>query len=542
FSLGAALAACGGGKHRPRVHLDAGPPPITLEPAPRPRPPEIPAGTTSLRLVRSVAVRLSADDDSKRIGTIAQDTRVAWRDARPGPGCHKSWYALEPQGWVCGDFLEPTTRPPTTFEMPRLDRGETVPGTYGKVVEEGAILYVRGRAPASTKKDPGKGASAGSAGSAGSGGKGAKVGKGAKEKDDGKLARGEKPGKPGKGASGDKARDDQGSKDDQDSAGPVTTPESGAGAGDLAAAAAAAGLVRGRPLLGSVNVRKYGELTSKGKVFWKVSRNAEEYIPEQHVREHHPSLFQGTRLNDDTGMTVPIAFVWPRSGTLAWTRGAARGGGLRRQLQQRTAVPILESAQEGTTIFAYRIGEDEWIDASNVRVASPVPLPAGLKPGERWIDVDLDKQILVAYEGDLPVYATLVSTGLKDTPTETGVYRVWKKVAETDMKGLSGEDPYSVATVPWTQFFSPEKGLALHTAYWHDRFGVQKSHGCVNLAPRDARWLYFFTDPQVPPGWSMAAGVVEAPGSIVRVRSKADPDPPVKGYAQKVDTSDDDQP
>jgi hypothetical protein len=274
-------------------------------------------------------------------------------------------------------------------------------------------------------------------------------------------------------------------------------------------------------------------------VFLKVARNAEEYLPKAHVREHKPSTYQGTRLGDDTGMTLPVAFVWPRGSTKAWTRGAARGGGTRRQLDERTPVPVLESAQDASGVFAYRIGEAEWIDARNVRIARPVPLPAGLKPGERWLDVDLDTQILVAYEGDLPVYATMVSGGLKDTPTETGVYRVWKKVAETDMKGLSGEDPYSVATVPWTQFFSPEKGLALHTSYWHDKFGLPRSHGCVNLAPYDARWLYFFTDPQVPPGWSMAAGVVEAPGSIVRVRSKADPDPPVRGYAQKVDVGDD---
>jgi hypothetical protein len=102
------------------------------------------------------------------------------------------------------------------------------------------------------------------------------------------------------------------------------------------------------------------------------------------------------------------------------------------------------------------------------------------------------------------------------------------------MRGLSGEDPYAVATVPWTQFFSPEKGLALHASYWHDKFGIPRSHGCINLSPADARWLYFWSDPVIPPGWTMAAGVSEAPGSIVRVRSKADPNPVWKGYAIKV--------
>jgi hypothetical protein len=128
----------------------------------------------------------------------------------------------------------------------------------------------------------------------------------------------------------------------------------------------------------------------------------------------------------------------------------------------------------------------------------------------------------------------MITSGTTLTPTTPGVYRMWKKVSETDMNGLNGEDPYSVATVPWTQFFSPEDGLAIHTAYWHDNFGTQRSHGCINAAPRDARWLYFWSDPQMPPGWSMSAGVIEAPGSIVRVRTAAEPSPPERGYAKKV--------
>jgi hypothetical protein len=100
------------------------------------------------------------------------------------------------------------------------------------------------------------------------------------------------------------------------------------------------------------------------------------------------------------------------------------------------------------------------------------------------------------------------------------------------MKGLNGEDPYSVATVPWTQYFSND--LALHTSYWHDGFGTARSHGCVNLAPIDSRFLYFWSEPAVPPGWSMAHGHEQRPGSMVRVRSAADPNPQFSGYAKKV--------
>ncbi len=460
--------ACGGGGGDGKAPAlgDARdvPPPVTAVP---PEPDlaklhELAPGTRSLRLIRTVAVRLAPDKGSHRVGTIAGDTRVGWRDAATGPGCNKPWFAIEPYGWVCGEFIEASTRPPSGVELPRLDRDEIVPGIYGKVVEQGTHLYARGKpkvAPADS---------------------------------------------------------------------PVLEPET------------PGGMTKVRPLLGSVNVRKYDEVTIAGKVYWKISKTEDEWLPASAIREHKPSGYVGTRLGDDTGLTLPMAFVWPRGGALkVWTRGAAKGGGVKRQLSQRDPVPVLEEHIVDGRVTAYRIGDAEWIDASAVRLAKPAPLPAGVKSGDRWLDVDLDAQILVAYEGDLPVYATMVSTGTKETPTETGIYRVWSKRSESDMKGLSGEDPYSVATVPWTQFYSPERGLALHTSYWHDKFGTPRSHGCTNLSPQDARWLYFFTDPQVPPGWSMAAGAVEAPGSIVRVRSAADPDPPVRGYASKIDAAGD---
>jgi hypothetical protein len=253
------------------------------------------------------------------------------------------------------------------------------------------------------------------------------------------------------------------------------------------------------------------------------------------IREHVPSTYQGTRLGDDTGLTLPILFVWPKSGgKQAWVRRNAKGQGALRQVDQRTALPILETHEEAGVVKAYRIGDGEWLPADQVRVAEPAAAPPEVGVHERWFDVDLDDQILVAYEGAVPVYATMISSGKKDTPTPTGVWRMWKKAAEFDMKGLSGEDPYSVATVPWTQFYDPNQGIALHASYWHDRFGVPRSHGCINLSPMDARWLYFWSEPDTPPGWTMTAGVFEEPGSIVRVRSTADPDPEIKGYARRV--------
>ncbi len=432
-----------------------------------------PDTTRSLELSRTVGVRLAPGEEAKRIGTIAVDTRVGWSRTEAGKGCKAPWVEIRPRGWVCADYLKPSPKPPHGREVPILERGELVPGVYGKVTEKSALTYVVEKPKAAAKKSA-------------------------------------KRAKP---------------------TGPVT-----AIAAAEPAAVPAVKLVEGKPLVGSVNVRQYEELTVAGKTYWRISKQAPEYVLKKAITQHKPSSYGGARFGDDTGWATPIAFVWPRvaswgSATVMWKPT----GGTVRQIPQRTPVSILETAlKKDGKPQAYRIGSGEWISASDVRLFAELAPPPTLMPGERWLDVDLDHQIVVAYEGTMPVYATMMSSGTKDHPTETGVYRMWVKHSEADMSGLGGEDPYSVATVPWTQFYNPERGLALHTAYWHDGFGKPKSHGCINLAPRDARFLYFWSDPQVPPGWTMAAGVIEAPGSLIRVRSKADPDPPARGYAKKV--------
>ena len=482
-----AVVSCKGRSDAPAPVPPASPrapvPAVVEAPAPA-EAPVFPDTARSLELTRTSAVRLEPGGDEKRIGTIAIDTRVAWTRTQKAKGCDKPWVEVVPHGWICGDFVKPSDKPPYGQEVPLLARGEIVPGTYGKVTAPQSSTYKLEK-PEPIKKKP------------------------------------KKPKKPRKkGGKDKKAPVDDDAPTPEPASPPLATPK----------------MVEDRPLVGSINVRDYDDVTMDGKQYWKIAQKDNQYVLKSAISVHQPSKYSGTRLGDDTGYAVPFAFVWPRAGYLqAWTYAKSTGAGVMRQLSARTGVPVLETLADKTgKPLAYRIGESEWMMAADVRVFTPAPPPALLGKGERWIDVDVDTQILVAYEGDTAVYSTMVSTGGRETATETGVYRMWVKESEADMKGLNGEDPYSVATVPWTQFFSPEKGLALHTAYWHDQFGVRRSHGCVNLAPRDARWLYFWSDPQVPPGWTMAAGVVEAPGSVVRVRSKEDPSPAEKGYAKKV--------
>jgi hypothetical protein len=85
------------------------------------------------------------------------------------------------------------------------------------------------------------------------------------------------------------------------------------------------------------------------------------------------------------------------------------------------------------------------------------------------------------------------------------------------------KDVYSVGDVPWTMYYDGH--FALHTSYWHDGFGDVRSHGCVNLAPRDARALYGWSSPDVPAGWIAVYSDDAARGSLVRIHSQRVPHP-----------------
>lgn len=442
FGLATALLSCNSTDSptsRPQ------PLPIVTELPPTPAMPTFPAGTQSLELTRTVGVRLQPGEASQRIGAVAVNTRVGWTRFAVAAGCRQAWVEMAPRGWICSDYVRPSSKPPYGDEVPQLDRGEIVPGIYGKITAPIAFMYNA----------------------------------------------------EGVGQRLHMRRRDR--------------------------------------IIGSLNVRKYDEVSVDGATYWKVAQRGNQYVLASAITKHVASPYIGGRLGDDIGWNLPIAFVWPRAGMQRASITATQTGGTAiRQPARRTFLPVLDSISEATMPPVFRVGDSEWISASDARIFRAVPPPASLRQGERWIDVDLDTQILVAFEGDQPVYATMISSGGKATPTETGLFRIWLKESEADMKGLNGEDPYSVATVPWAQFFSPIKGLALHAAYWHDRFGNQLSHGCVNLAPRDARRLYYWSEPQVPPGWTSTTGVVEAPGSLIRIRSSADPTPEFKGYAKQV--------
>jgi hypothetical protein len=167
--------------------------------------------------------------------------------------------------------------------------------------------------------------------------------------------------------------------------------------------------------------------------------------------------------------------------------------------------------------------EGWWLREQDGTVTRPGPPPADLAPGEKWIDVNLTTQTLVAFEGTKPVFATLVSTGRRDEhdesknhPTPAGRYRIREKHVSTTMDDDSASDgPYSIEDVPWVMYF--ERSYALHGAFWHSAFGKEHSHGCVNILPRDAREIFQWAGPTLPGGWHSVRATAANPGTRVMV-------------------------
>lgn len=102
----------------------------------------------------------------------------------------------------------------------------------------------------------------------------------------------------------------------------------------------------------------------------------------------------------------------------------------------------------------------------------------------RWIQIDLKKQRLIAWDGKTPVHAVVISTGKDATPTLPGVFKIQSKHEKARMRG----DDYDIPDVPYVMFY--EGSYAIHGAYWHRSFGTPVSHGCVNVAVDHARWLF----------------------------------------------------
>jgi hypothetical protein len=228
-------------------------------------------------------------------------------------------------------------------------------------------------------------------------------------------------------------------------------------------------------------------------------------VPADRFRPIRGSDFHGWQV--DRELKFPFALI-RRDGAKKWLwksdkKRMVDGG----SLKWRSAVLLTGKQQIYKNVLHYETTEGFYVDDRHASRVDPAKKwPKWAQNGEKWIDINLTKQVLVAYEGTKMVYATLVSTGeagladpTESTATIRGIYRIDRKFVTATMSSDEVGEEFELRDVPYVQYF--HEGYALHGAYWHDRFGQPKSHGCINLAPEDARRLFFWTDPQVPARW-----------------------------------------
>lgn len=286
-------------------------------------------------------------------------------------------------------------------------------------------------------------------------------------------------------------------------------------------------LARGEPPLGHLEpahdyafVRRIR--TRNGAILVRENHRA---VREADVRRFRPSEFAGRDLVEHpipAGTVLAWANVWQFVPVLDRPDPRARQTG---KIRHHDAVLLTGPPVRKGGIDFYPVEDPPgWVDGGQIRRFIPFEPVPGIAADELWIDVDLAEQTLSLMRGEEATFVTLVSTGSWKDPTPTGVYRIEAKKALDDMRSrATDEDEYFVEAVPWALYFDGR--YALHGTYWHNRFGLRTSHGCVNLAPRDARRVFEAVRPALPPGWLLVYEHAEDLGTLVRIR-QGDVHPP----------------
>lgn len=240
------------------------------------------------------------------------------------------------------------------------------------------------------------------------------------------------------------------------------------------------------------------------------------WVPMRDLSPVAPITFHGQELAGD------LSVAWVTSPTAFASAAPEKSKNPKLKLTRFQTLQVLEQREiAGHRWFRY--ADDAWLSDRDARAPTRAELPPELRPNERWIDVDIASQVLTAYVGERPVFATLVSTGRGNhgspLATPRGTHRLWVKLRGSNMDNLDDEsaaENYAIQAVPWVMYF--ERGYGLHGTFWHRAFGSKHSHGCVNLTPLDAEYLFGWTSPRLPPGWSAALPTSYEPGTLIRVR------------------------
>ena len=156
-------------------------------------------------------------------------------------------------------------------------------------------------------------------------------------------------------------------------------------------------------------------------------------------------------------------------------------------------------------IYDSHLDQSFYVSSADLRLVPDEelsPLSTNVPPALKHIHLDTATQLVTAFEGDTAVLTARCSSGSKGTKTPLGQFQTfqkWPTVHMTNDGAPGAGHGYDLPGVPWVSFFTGT-GISFHGTYWHNDYGTPRSHGCVNLLPADAKFIYRWTSPVVPPG------------------------------------------
>ncbi len=246
-------------------------------------------------------------------------------------------------------------------------------------------------------------------------------------------------------------------------------------------------------------------------------------VPKDKVRQKPLPTLHGVDLRAQPELSLPLAFFW-LDDQPKFRMGA--DGKLTKsdeKFERHAFVKTTLKQARGPGGIYWQVGDDAYVPYNTVSILKKAPYRApGAGPSDKWVEIRVTWGYLIAYEGDTPVYATAMSPGQDGIAnakyaTARGKHYVDWKMYASDMMGRDKGADWYVQEVPWVQYY--KDNFAAHGAWWHDEFGRPKSHGCVNLAPADARFLFRWMDPIVPEGWfAVSPYAPHAKSSLIYIR------------------------
>ena len=262
------------------------------------------------------------------------------------------------------------------------------------------------------------------------------------------------------------------------------------------------------------------EVVERGVKWYRTTRG--KVVRYEPVYTVNPSTYHGYQLPPDVSFPVGLVLRKDIFGRQWNSTGKHIVKNKDIVFEKFFGFPIYKNVINNGKLY-YQIDEEGQtfiLSWSAMVLKKPVQRPDEVPEGSKWIHVDISDQTLTAYEGDKPAFVTLISSGKEkkdpEYATPRGLYWIIAKNVTATMENLALEDEaYSIEDVPWTMYFY--KSYALHGAFWHRSFGNPRSHGCVNLSPADARWVFYWSDPQLPLGWHGVFATAKNQGTAVYI-------------------------